>query len=141
MRKSILSVVTLPLLAAGLVFASGDAHEHKAPHGGIVRSAGDYHLELVQDETGYKVYLLDAKEKTLPVTGLSGKATCMTKDKKKTEVDLTVDGDHLVLGTDPEALEDGTVILAIRKGSESISAKFNPKEHDDHGHDAPHDHH
>ena len=85
--------------------------------------------------------MLDAEENALPVTDLSGKATCLTKAKKKMEMDLTAAGDHLVLETDPEILEGGTVIIAIRKGDESISAKFNPKKHDEHSHDEHHDHH
>ena len=132
-----LPILTLFLLTVGLVYAAGETHQHKSPHGGVVRSAGDYHLELVRDEKGYKVYLLDAKEKTLPVTDLTGKATCLTKEKKKMEMELTAAGDHMVLATDPEALEGGTVIVAIRKGSESVSAKFTLGEHghDEHGHD------
>lgn len=143
MRKSILAVIILSLVTGGLVYAAGEAHQHKAPHDGMVRSAGDYHVELVQDEKGYKVYLLDAKEKTLPMTDLTAKATCLTKDKKKMEMELTAAGDHMVLETDPEALEGGTVIVAIRKGGESISAKFTPGEHghDEHGHEEHQSHH
>ena len=141
MRHSILAAGTLALVTFGLVYAGGEAHQHKAPHGGMVRTAGAYHVELVQDEKGYKVYLLDAKEKTLPVTDLSGKATCLTTAKKKMELELTAAGDHMVLQTDPEILEGGTVVIAIHKGDESISAKFNPGKHDEHGPDEHHAHH
>lgn len=139
MQKAIFVVVA----AAALVLAhpslasEGEAHEHKAPHGGMVKSAGKYHIELVRTDTGFEAYLLDEKENTLPVEGVSGRATCLTKAKHKIELDLAPEKDHMVVKTDAEALEGGTVIVALRKNGESISAKFKLAEHghqDEHGH-------
>ena len=41
--------------------AAGETHAHKSPHGGIVRTAGTYHIELVQHPTELHVYLLGAR--------------------------------------------------------------------------------
>lgn len=43
-------------------------HEHRAPHGGQMVTAGKYHLELVvQGQQTVQVYLYDDAEKPLPV--------------------------------------------------------------------------
>ncbi len=45
--------------------AGGEAHGHASPHGGVVKSIGDYHLELVTgDEGALTLHVLGADEKT-----------------------------------------------------------------------------
>ena len=139
MRKAILTVVGVAALVIALpsIASEGETHAHKAPHGGMVKSAGKFHIELVKTGTGFEAYLLDEKESTLPVEGVSGKATCLTKTKTKLELDLAPEKDHMVIKTEPETLEGGTVIVALRRSGESISAKFNlagHEHHDEHGH-------
>lgn len=139
MKRMILAAL-VPMIAAfnlGVFASEGEAHAHKAPHGGIVKSAGKYHIELVVTQAGFDVYLLDAKEQTLPVEGVTGKATGLTKAKAKLDLNLNPQKDHLFAQTDPEALEGGTLVIALHKGTEAISAKFKPGEHshpDEHAH-------
>jgi len=50
------------------------SHSHKAHHGGQVKVAGDYHIELVTEANKYIVYLLDVRERTIDLNGVSGLA-------------------------------------------------------------------
>ena len=139
MLKTFVSIMALALLTTGVVLAA-DGHAHKSPHGGMVATAGKYHVEIVRTDKGYDVFLLDQKEATLPIAGITGKATCLTADKKKLEINLMEGTDRLMIMTDPETLDGGTLIVALQKGSEAISAKFKPVEAK-HPNDEPHPHH
>ncbi len=67
-------------------------HKHSSPHGGTVKSAGNYHLELLQKDGGLTVYLLDAAEKPMAVAGASATALLQTADGKVTTLKLAPTG-------------------------------------------------
>lgn len=76
-----IGMVALLLLAGtavaqqnGRKHADKPAHAHQAPHGGIVKSAGDYHIELVDQGNKLRVYLLDTRERAISLKGVSGLA-------------------------------------------------------------------
>ncbi|WP_185816777.1 heavy metal-binding domain-containing protein [Hymenobacter metallilatus] len=102
--------------------AAGETHAHSAPHGGIVRTAGKYHVELVVKAGQMTVYLLDGQEKTQPTTGLTGTAM-VQQGGKTTSVALTPAADQL-RGTLPAGATPTTAIITLRRGSETINARF-----------------
>ena len=64
--KNLWALLILLLLAGSAVaqkdkptHATGPAHGHKSTHGGTVKSAGDYHIELVERSNQYHIYLMD----------------------------------------------------------------------------------
>lgn len=62
-----------PASAGAEVIEEGDS-QHKSPHGGIVKTLGNRHVELVlihHGEPKIKVYVLDEKENTISVEGMS----------------------------------------------------------------------
>lgn len=76
--------------------AHGDGHEHGAPHGGIVQSAGAYHIEAVASKVGLMVFLLDEQERELPVSDVTGTVLLATKDgKPPVEAAFEPMGNHL----------------------------------------------
>ncbi|MCB2379209.1 hypothetical protein LGH70_16540 [Hymenobacter sp. BT635] len=135
----------LPILAAALVLAApvsllaqhshkpgtaahphqaaGETHAHKSPHGGIVRTAGKYHVELVPQAGQVLVYLLDANENVLPPNRATGTAMLLSTAGKTTTVKLTPTGDHFV-ATVPAGTTLRTAIVSLKANGSSLSARF-----------------
>lgn len=67
-------------------------HKHSSPHGGVVKTAGNYHLELAQKNGALTVYLLDANEKPMSVAGAMATALLQTPDGTVTTVKLPATG-------------------------------------------------
>ena len=103
--------------------APGESHAHKSPHGGTVRTAGKYHLELVQQARELHVYLLDANEKTLPLARTTGTAMLLSTTGKTTAVKLTPAGDHYVAAV-PAGTTLRTAIVSVKANGSSLSARF-----------------
>lgn len=109
--------------AAGKHKAAGETHAHGAPHGGVVRTAGVYHLELVQQAAAMHVYLLDGKEATMATTGTTGSVMLLTTTGKTSTVTLTPAGDYLVARV-PVGTTVRTAIVSLKVGGKSLSARF-----------------
>ncbi|GAB3840863.1 heavy metal-binding domain-containing protein [Hymenobacter jeollabukensis] len=103
--------------------AAGETHAHTAPHGGIVRTAGKYHVELVLKDGQMTAYLLDGKEQVLANKGLTGTAMVL-QGGKTTNVTLAPYGDDQLRATIPAGATPTTAILTLRRGSETINARF-----------------
>lgn len=79
-----LSMFRITLASTALVCGislSGQSHEHKAPHGGVVANAGTHHIEMVVVWKEAHFYLLDTLGNTLPVDGLTGTAYTQYYDR------------------------------------------------------------
>ncbi len=175
--KSIGIIVILFLAGNNMSFAQGHSHgksgdhEHKAPHGGIVKSAGKYHIEMVNG--GYicpmkckggesakagkcpvcgmnltgdgkvKVYLLDAKERTMNVSKASGKVMLQLKDGKMSTLKLKPSGDEYLWAQISEGqMKFQNAIVTIDNGEANVTAKFSGSvEQHKHEHDPDDEHH
>ena len=103
--------------------AAGETHAHKSPHGGIVRTAGAYHIELVQHPVELLVYLLDGKEATVTAARTTGSVMLFGTDNKTTTVALTSTGDHFVVAL-PAGTTLRTAIVSLNASGKSLSARF-----------------
>lgn len=103
--------------------AAGETHAHSAPHGGIVRTAGKYHVELALQNGQMTVYLLNGQEQTQPNKGLTGTAMVQQGGKTST-VTLTAYGDDQLRAALPAGATPTTAIITLRRGSETINARF-----------------
>ena len=103
--------------------AAGETHAHQSPHGGVVRTAGAYHLELVQQTGEVHVYLLDGKEAPMALTGTTGTVMLLTTAGKTSTVALTTAGDHLVAQV-PAGITVRTAIVSLKAQGKSLSARF-----------------
>ncbi|UYZ61344.1 heavy metal-binding domain-containing protein [Hymenobacter latericus] len=103
--------------------AAGETHAHKSPHGGTVRTAGKYHIELVQQAGQVHVYLLDAKENALPLERTTGTAMLLSTTGQTASVKLTPAGDHLVAAV-PAGTTLRTAIVSLKANGSSLSARF-----------------
>lgn len=103
--------------------AAGETHSHKSPHGGTVRTAGKYHIELVQHANEVHVYLLDGKENTLDVNRTTGSVMLLSTTGKTSTVKLTPAVDHLVAAV-PTGTMLRTAIVSVKANGSSLSARF-----------------
>ncbi|MDR6563738.1 MULTISPECIES: hypothetical protein [unclassified Arcicella] len=78
--KKITMLFALVLISSLSIFAQKENHKHSSPHGGIVKSAGDYHLEIKTSSGMLMVYLLDGNEKSLAIGNATANATLQTED-------------------------------------------------------------
>lgn len=128
MKKILTLILALTLVApfAGTpVWAHGqEEHAHKAPHGGVVRTSGKYHLEVVPKGTSVDIYLLDENEATLPIQNVTVKVTGLTKAKKKLDVQPKPAKNHFTAAVPAGSLAGATLIVTMRRGEETISARF-----------------
>jgi len=139
------AIFTFPV---NLLFAQ-EKHEHEAPHGGMVITVGKYHYEMVVDDTmkAVYIYLLDKKEKTLPVKDITGKATFLFPDKTKEKADLVVDEDHFKADLDSTKLNEFTVAIVLKIDGKSQIGRFKYKagmvedHHEEKGHHEKKEHH
>ena len=143
MKNSILSIIFL-FVALTTTLAQhqqgrGD-HKHASTHGGTVKSAGDYHLELLQKADMLTVYLLDASQKTLPTTGATATALLQTADGNVTTVKLQPSANQQFVATLDKAKSFHKAVVTVAVGGKSASASFDlmvAKTTDGH---APHNH-
>lgn len=112
-----------PAAAAHGHKAAGESHAHRAPHGGTVRTAGQFHIELVQQADEVQVYLLDGKEATVATQGTTGAVTLLTTANKTSRVTLTPTDDHFVAPL-PAGTQLRTAIVSLNSNGKSLGARF-----------------
>ncbi|MBG8555784.1 heavy metal-binding domain-containing protein [Hymenobacter guriensis] len=110
--------------AADKHIAPGETHAHSAPHGGMVRSAKPYHMELVQQPTELRIYLLGDKMAAVPNSTLSGSVMVQTTNNKTITVPLTAGGTDYVVAKLPAKAKARTAIVSLKNGSEALNVRF-----------------
>jgi len=104
----------------------GEDHAHKASHGGVVKTSGDYYIEMVMGEEKVTFYLLDGKENTIPNKDITGTAILQFDNHLTATEKLTAQGnDHFVmklknLGT------SFACVVSFKVDGKTVSAKFTP---------------
>lgn len=113
-----------------------EKHSHKAPHGGTVVTVEKYHYEMVVAEKTAQVYLLDEKENTLPISGVTGSAVFQIPGKGSKTVTLTPSGDHFSAAIDLKGVERFVAVVSLKMEGKTRVGRFSypkPKEHQEHG--------
>jgi hypothetical protein len=114
---------------AGRFSVTGDHAHGDAPHGGVVATSGDKHVELVPHGADHlAIYLFDDAMKLLPVEGVSGKIR-LSVGGAVSEVPLAADGDHLgavvaELSKLTPASGKAVVLLDLTIGGKPHSARY-----------------
>ncbi|MEK6763403.1 MAG: hypothetical protein AABY96_11880 [Nitrospirota bacterium] len=159
MKVSILAaVLAAPLLFFQPVWAHTDASLDAipSPHGGQVRAAGPYHLELIAKNGALVLHVTDHVWKEIRTEGGEGKATIQQgKSGSKITVKLEPSQQNMLTGNGEFQVTPETVIVVFVKLPEqdAYGARFTPlkpktvgtgKKVDDghrHDHDLQHQHH
>jgi hypothetical protein len=129
------SMATVLISAALVVSVPASAHteEHfdaiDTPHGGQMRMAGPYHLELVTQEKDIVLYVTDHGDNKVSTEGGVGKASFQVgKAKPKDSIKLEPAGDNTLKGTGDFKLTPETTIVVFVKlpDQEPQSTRFTP---------------
>lgn len=112
----------------------GEDHAHKAAHGGIVKTAGNYHIEMVKDEENIRFYLLDGKENTIPNKDITGTAILQLDNQTTVTEKLTAEGDDHFIVQLKEPDKSFTCIVSFKVSGKTVSAKFEKESHSEEGH-------
>ena len=157
MNKSITAaVLAAPLIMFQPVWAHTDEQldTMSSPHGGQVRAAGPYHLELVVKDLELVLYVTDHAGQEIKTDGGEGKANIQHgKAGSKITVKLEPSQNNMFKGSCDSQINPETVIVVFIKLPEqdAYAARFTPlkpksvgegkKAGDDHGHDDQRTHH
>lgn len=134
-RILVLALACATLGAPALAHDDKSLDAMKAPNGGQLRMAGEYHFELVlvRDSKEAKdnpllVYVSDHAEQKQATKGASGKVTLVGKGGFKAEVALAPDGDNRLKGTARYASDPGlvAVVQVTMPGKKPEQARFTP---------------
>ena len=129
------SMATVLISAALVVSVPASAHteEHfdaiDTPHGGQMRMAGPYHLELVAQDKDLVLYVTDHGDNKVSTDGGVGKASFQVgKAKPKDSIKLEPAGDNVLKGTGDFKLTPETTIVVFVKlpDQEPQSTRFTP---------------
>jgi hypothetical protein len=157
MNKSIIAaVLAAPLIIFQPVWAHTDEQldTMSSPHGGQVRAAGPYHLELVVKDGALVLHVTDHTGQEINTDGGEGKAN-IQQDKagSKITVKLEPSQNNMFTGSGEFQINPETVIVVFVKLPEqdAYAARFTPlkpksvgkgkEAGDDHDHDDQHTHH
>jgi hypothetical protein len=146
MRKFIFGVIVLGLIVAlpNLAWAHTDEYlaTVEAPHGGQLRAAGPFHLELVATDGELLLYITDHMDNKIPAKGGSGKANIFVKDGKRISVAFEpVFGNFMkAKGNFKITPETVVSVFVALDGYETQGARFTPLAQESSSHDHDHDH-
>ncbi|MBA4146248.1 MAG: hypothetical protein C0523_10820 [Cytophaga sp.] len=137
--KTMTKMMMVAALGLFMNTAFAQEHSHGSPHKGEVKSSGNYHVEMVKsmDMSGGKMadvftfYLLDKGEKTLPAKGKTGSVTAQGEDGKTAKFDLQVTGEDMFV-FNAAGKEYVNLIVTIKDGGNTATAKFNVKDKEKH---------
>ena len=104
--------------------AAGETHAHVAPHGGVVRSASPYHMELVPKAASLDIYLLGTKMSAVPNKGTTGSVMVQTADNKTSTVPLALAGDDHFSAALPSGAKVRTAIVTLNAAGKTINVRF-----------------
>ena len=152
----IAAVLAAPLMMLQPVWAHTDESldAMPSPHGGQVRAAGPYHLELVAKDGELVLHVTDHAWQEMKTDGGEGKATIQQgKAGSKITVRLEPSQQNMLIGNGEFQVNPETVIVVFVKlaGQDAYGAKFTPlkpktvgagkKVGEGHDHDLQHKHH
>ena len=129
------SVIAAVLAATMIVFQPAWAHTDEqldtmpSPHGGQVRAAGPYHLELVAKDGELVLHVTDHAWKEIHTDGGEGKATIQQgKAGSRITVKLEPSQQNILTGNGEFQVSPETVIVVFVKLSEqdAYGARFTP---------------
>ncbi len=109
-----------PIALGWILFSATETAAHVPPHGGILASAGEGHLELVVGPDRVALFPLDAKLEPLPLAG--GEAVLLIGGQPPLELAST--GDRWE-AANPVGVDSGfDAVAVVRRTTAAVAARF-----------------
>jgi hypothetical protein len=126
--KSLIQITILGVLIGFSAFAH-EGHDHgapsfQAPRGGILKSALDYHFELVRDKNTVQIYAYDQAGKELPTNKFKTTAELELPRQKKTGLPLVDKKTNWEATVDAKGAHRFTLKLNLEAGNEKDYVSF-----------------
>lgn len=98
----------------------------KGPHGGKLQPAGKYMIELVIDDNGYTIYVLNQEGKPLSVRGARAVTTILFKNGKKRMGTPNPSKGYISFTESILLRQEGdfTIGVGVKRGNEQLIAHF-----------------
>jgi len=90
----------------------------------MVVTVGEYHYEMVVEEEGVLIYLLDGKEETLSVSKVTGSAMFLVPGKTAKKVELVSDKDHFRAELDLKEVEKFIAVVSLKIDEKTQNGRF-----------------
>ncbi len=117
------------VLFTPVLYAHSDAYLDTVPaaHGGQLRMAGPFHIELVPNQGELMLYVTDHADNKVATAGAKATATVLS-GKAKAQVNLTPAGDNSLKGSGSFTLdpEMKVVVSLTMPNQEAVQARFTP---------------
>lgn len=132
MMRTIRYLAALSFLVSLVASAGALAHSDEymanqvGPHGGMLRAAGPYHLELRVEGDRLRVWLMDHGDAPQASEGVRGRAMVVA-GSRRLSVALQSAGDNLLEGSHPQLRSDEAMRVAVTldaPGQAPIQARF-----------------
>ena len=111
------------LLTIMITFSAWKTLTPVGPHGGVVKQAGDYKIELLKSFDSFTMYLLDRNAKTFKNKGITGNVIFMLPDNTNSEVPVKLSGDESFMCGIPSAAYV-SMQITFHVQEKSFTAKF-----------------
>ena len=121
-KSAILAILITTMATFGAM--AQDHDNSKAPHGGKVEEAGQYHIEVVTKDNKLSFFLLDGKAKAMSNKGISGSVLLQFADGKTKTVVLTAAGTDGFDAKDAIAITYTKAIVTFKVKGKTVSSKF-----------------
>jgi hypothetical protein len=116
-------ILQAAVVGAALSLSAGVyAHDSPARHGGIVRTVGDLHFELVAREGGVTIHVED-HGKPVPTAGMSGKLTVLV-GKETSEVPLLPAGEGRLEAKGVKLGAGARAVASIQRSGKTTTVRF-----------------
>ena len=139
-KSAILAILITTMATFGAM--AQDHDNSKAPHGGKVEEAGQYHIEIVTKDNKLSLFLLDGKAKAMSNKGVSGSVLLQFADGKTKTVVLTSDGTDGFDAKEALATTYTKAIVTFKVKGKTVSAKFSTDvKKEAHHHEEGEEHH
>lgn len=121
-----ITILMVIMITSFTTFAQhgGSDHKHGSPHGGMVKSAGDFHIEFSVKDGMVMAYLLDGKEKAMKNTGVTGTALIQMTDGQTSTITLVPSGNEGFMYSLDKVKKYNKAIVTFTTGGKTGSASF-----------------
>jgi len=93
-----IKIFSFILLFVGISLISSNAFQTKGPHGGMIKAADNYFIEVTNPDKLFFAYLLDKDSKAISNKGISGDIKYFLPDSSIFDVQLKPSGDDAFSG-------------------------------------------
>ena len=123
-KSQVCCAIAMVLSGLALAHTESELANVIPPHGGLLASVGEYHVELVLKPDRVQVFVADHLDQPISIQGVTGTANVRVKGKKSQRVPLQVVDDRLEGPAAIPADASVTVMIMLKIGGTEHMAPY-----------------